>query len=87
MAGTSRCITPSGQQFFPNLGLVSADEVPRESAIVVLHLVQRADPLFEPDPKGGLPYADPVETLLDLHELRLANQADQMIERLRARRE
>jgi hypothetical protein len=59
-------------------------EVPGRSTGIVLsvHPLVRAEPLFEPHRKGGLPWADPVETLLDLHELRLTEQAEAMARRL-----
>lgn len=55
---------------------------------VAVHPLRRAQPLYEPAARGRLPVADPVETLLDLHELGLAEQAAQLVERLeRARSE
>ncbi len=45
-----------------------------ESPSLVIHIVRRANPLFQPN-KEGLPWADPVECLLDLHEARLEPQA------------
>lgn len=77
------CVSRDDQALL-RVGLVPA-KGPSTSPVLASHLVERADPLFVPDPKGALPYADPVETLLDLHELRLVDQADQLIERLRAR--
>jgi hypothetical protein len=47
---------------------------PAEPARVVLHFVRHAEPLFTPNP-GGLPWADPVECLLDLDEAGLHAQA------------
>lgn len=49
---------------------------------VVIHAVRRPVDLFEPDPRGGLPWADPVEVLLDLHELRLVEQSEALIAHL-----
>ena len=51
--------------------------------VLVLHAVPRAGSLFVPDPAGGVPWGDPVEVLLDLHELRLVQQADDLIRQLR----
>jgi hypothetical protein len=51
-------------------------------AVVAVHPLRRPQPLFEPATRGKLPVADPVETLLDLHELGLAEQAGQLVERL-----
>jgi len=45
-----------------------------ESPALVVHVVSRAVSLFQPN-KEGLPWADPVECLLDLHEARLEAQA------------
>ena len=45
-----------------------------EPAQLVLHFVRHADALFTPNP-GGLPWADPVECLLDLDEAGLQAQA------------
>ena len=51
--------------------------------VLVLHTIPRAQSLFTQD---GLPWADPVEVLLDLHELRLLAQAEEMIRFLRSSR-
>lgn len=55
--------------------------------LLVVHPVRRPAALFAPAAAGGLPMADPVETLLDLSELRLPDQASALIDRLRARAE
>jgi hypothetical protein len=47
---------------------------PAEPAQLVLHFVRHEDPLFTTNP-GGLPWADPVECLLDLNEAGLEAQA------------
>jgi len=52
-------------------------------AVVVVHLLPRPDPLFESETGRTLPYADPVETALDLHELGLTVQAGQLLTHLR----
>lgn len=52
------------------------------AAALVVHAVPRAVSLFETDPSEGVPWADPVEILLDLHELRLSAQADAFIRHL-----
>lgn len=57
---------------------------PRESGVLALHLVTRQEPLFERAPYGTL-FADPVDTLLDLLELKLDEQTVALIERLRRR--
>lgn len=45
-----------------------------ESPILVIHSIRRAESLFQPA-DNDLPWADPVECLLDLHEARLESQA------------
>lgn len=54
---------------------------PGDPAQLVLHFVRHEDPLFTPNP-GGLPWADPVECLLDLHEARLEGQALEFLDAL-----
>jgi hypothetical protein len=54
---------------------------PAEPARVVLHFVRHAEPLFTPNP-GGLPWADPVECLLDLDEGGLQAQALEFMDAL-----
>lgn len=44
-----------------------------ESPTLVIHHIRRAESLFQPG--ADLPWADPVECLLDLHEARLESQA------------
>jgi len=50
-----------------------------EPAPLVIHLVRRASSLFQPG-EDRLPWADPVECLLDLHEGRLESQALEFVE-------
>jgi hypothetical protein len=45
-----------------------------ESPTLVIHFIRRAESLFQPG-DGVLPWADPVECLLDLHEAGLESQA------------
>jgi hypothetical protein len=45
-----------------------------ESPSLVIHTIRRAESLFQPG-EDGLPWADPVECLLDLHEAHLESQA------------
>lgn len=54
---------------------------PGDPAQLVLHFVRHEDPLFTPNP-AGLPWADPVECILDLHEARLEAQALGLLDRL-----
>jgi hypothetical protein len=54
------------------------------SASVAIHRVQLRDPIYERSAKQKLPWADPVETLLDLEDLRLHTQADELVRRLRS---
>ncbi len=63
----------------PGLGPVGGEGFPS----VVVHPLQRPVPLFTAC--DDLPVADPVETLLDLNELRLVDQASAFIERLERR--
>lgn len=55
---------------------------PAAEPVLVVHPLPRPESLFDPRASGMLPCADPVETLMDLHELRLTTQADELIERL-----
>ena len=54
-----------------------------QSPILAVRLLQRAKPLFDCVPNGGLPFADPVETALDLYDLGLAVQANQLLAHFR----
>jgi hypothetical protein len=54
-------------------------------ASVAVHVVRRKTSLFDASGPERLPWADPVDTLLDLEELRLHAQAGELIRRLRAR--
>lgn len=51
---------------------------------LAVHLVTRETSLFQPG-KGGVPWADPVECLLDLHEARLEPQAKEFLHYLSTR--
>jgi hypothetical protein len=53
---------------------VRRDEAPS----LVIHVIRRAESLFQPG-GDGLPWADPVECLLDLHEARLESQALELL--------
>ena len=55
----------------------------KEGAVLAVHRLSRAQPLFERR-DGMLPYADPVEILLDLHEIALIPQADSLVRTLRS---
>ncbi len=63
-----------------------ADSSRTGRVVLVIHPLLRARTLFEEDRAGRLPWSDPVETLLDLHELRLVSQAQRLIARLRSAR-
>jgi predicted transcriptional regulator len=54
-----------------------------ESPVLVVRLLQRADPLFVHVPGTGLPLADPVETALDLYNLGLTAQTSQLFAHFR----
>lgn len=55
----------------------------RSSVSVAVHHVRRREALYDLA-NGKLPWADPVETLLDLEELRLHAQAEELVRHLRA---
>ena len=52
-----------------------------EPCQVVVHTLFRPDPFFS-HPENGIRWADEVECLLDLHEMRLESQALEFVERL-----
>lgn len=54
-----------------------------ERTVVVFHPFARGETYFETAPDLRLPIADPVEVLLDLHEMRLISQAEEMVHFLR----
>jgi len=58
---------------------LKAVEDPAEPAVLALHFVRHRDTLFERRSRG-LPWADPVECLLDLHEAGLQAQASEFLE-------
>ena len=62
--------------------LIRVDD-PLESAVLVVHPVLRAAPLFVEQPGKRIPWADPVETALDLCDLSLTTQANQLLTQLR----
>ncbi len=59
---------------------------PTEPTRLVVHFVRHRASLFEAD-ASGLPWADPVECLLDLHEARLEPEAADFVRALKARDE
>ncbi len=63
---------------------LDATSDPAEPARLVVHFVRHRKPLFEPD-AAGLPWADPVECLLDLQEAQLEPQAAEFVRAMRAR--
>lgn len=54
---------------------------PDAPALVVLHFVRHREALFVPS-QSSLPWADPVECILDLHEAGLQSQASELLEAL-----
>lgn len=52
-------------------------------AALAVHPLFRPEPHFEKNTKGKVDWADPVETLLDLAELRLVEQAEALIRRFK----
>jgi hypothetical protein len=65
----------------PALTPVSASQ--GAASVLVIHPVTRAEPLFDKGADHEIPYADPLETVFDLHELRLDSQANALIARMR----
>lgn len=59
----------------------------RSSVSLVIHRIRRREPLYDLADADRMPWADPVETLLDLEELRLHGQAEELVRRLRKRAE
>ena len=58
----------------------AAADAPR--VVLAVHPLRRPQTLFETAARGRLPVADPVETLLDLHEMGLTAQSAELVERL-----
>lgn len=56
---------------------------PSEPAVLVVHPLIRATPLFIGKTEKSIPWADPVETALDLCDLSLTTQANQLLTHLR----
>lgn len=56
-----------------------------DSAVLVIHGLIREAPLFVDKKTQGIPWADPVETALELHDLALTAQANEMLTHLRRR--
>jgi hypothetical protein len=54
-----------------------------QSPALVVRLLQRANPFFEQASGSALPFADPVETALDLCDLGLTSQASRLLSHLR----
>ena len=54
-----------------------------EPAVLVVHPLVRAAPLFIEKTEKSIPWADPVETALDLCDLSLTTQANQLLTHLR----
>lgn len=55
-----------------------------DSAVLVVHALIREVPSFTERKGSNMPYADPVETALELHDLSLTTQADQLLTHLRS---
>ena len=66
-------------QLDPGLGPVVE---PNDPGVLAVRSLTRAQSLFE-ERQGALAVADPVETILDLHDLGLDAQAGALIRRLR----
>lgn len=79
--------SPDGKidlQFFKKLdpALELADSL-QEPACLVVHPLLRKNALFSMNGESSIPWADPVETALDLADLSLTAQAQQMLTHLR----
>ncbi len=59
---------------------------PAEPTSLVVHTIRRTDRLFTSSEEKDLFWADPVECLLDLYDLRFTEQADDLFESLTPRR-
>ncbi len=70
------------QSIDPALRLTSSSA----GAVLAVHVLTRAVTLFEADPEALIPFADPVETWLDLHELGLSGQAEDFVRAIHAKR-
>lgn len=64
----------------PALALDNSSE---PSPALVVHVIDRATSQFAESDAERLPWADPVETVLDLNEMSLSDQADQLLNYLR----
>jgi len=67
------------EQLDPALKREDDPDIP---ATLVLHFIRRREKFFETD-SGEVPWADPVECLLDLHEVRLEPQALEFLNALK----
>ena len=52
---------------------------------LAIHVLLRPDPRFSPDASSRIQFADPVETLLDLYDLRLVDQAESFVKHMRSK--
>ena len=80
--------TPNGKvdlEFVRKLdpALTRVDDL-SDSAVLVVHPLIRAVPLFVEKSERTMPGADPVETALDLFDLSLTTQANQLLTHLRS---
>ncbi len=69
----------------PALAPTSQTDPSAKTALVV-HVLGRPEAHFDRSAVTGVAFADPAEVLLDLHEMRLAEQADELVRALRERR-
>lgn len=63
-------------QLDPALGWTTSQD---DAATLAVHVLHRGNPFFVPG-KGALPLADRVTTLLDLHEGRIVQQANELLQ-------
>lgn len=62
---------------------LTLDDDPSASPALVIHPIVRAASLFAESTGGRIPWADPVETVLDLCDMSLTAQANQLLTHLR----
>ncbi|MCB9699139.1 MAG: hypothetical protein H6738_20320 [Alphaproteobacteria bacterium] len=74
---------PMDTAFVGELDLGLAQAPTGTTPLLVLHAVPRAESLFTPSHGPGLPIADPVDALLDLHEAGLDERASALVRALR----
>ncbi len=70
-------------QFIKNIDPALQQTDSKDTAVLAVHQLSRAVTLFHENPDGSVPFADPVEILLDLYELGFREQFADLIRTLR----